>query len=72
MNDLFSAAKTRPCSSCGQPVLWITTKNGSATPVDPKPAKVFMLRPGSEIGDLADGYTSHFATCPNADHHRAR
>lgn len=67
MPDLF----TRRCSSCDAEIRWISTPTGAAMPIDAKPEKRIVLRPGTDIGDTVDAFTSHFATCPNAGQHRS-
>jgi hypothetical protein len=68
------------CRSCGAQILWAITANGRYLPVDadPDPSGSIRLH-RSEGGDLLanvggtdDGplYRSHFASCPDADHHR--
>lgn len=68
------------CKKCGQPILWIVTKQGKSMPCDPK--QVFFLDGGgtstfvtpdgeTKRGRRAPdgprmGYISHFATCPHA------
>lgn len=69
------------CRSCGAPIRWVKTMHGRNHPIDamPVPDGDWVLRP-SAMGTLmvrytliqgdAERYTSHFATCPNADRHR--
>lgn len=65
------------CKSCDAPIRWVRLRPGlKPHPVDETPKKVIVL---SEVGVVAvidndapvakmvDGYTSHFATCPDAD-----
>ena len=61
------------CGTCGAEIRWCRTHSGAAMPIDAKPTKVVVLRHvegegGSKawIGDTVDGFTSHFATCPDA------
>ena len=61
------------CRSCGAEIEWIKTPAGKAHPVDAKPIKVWQqTESGPDAGrwHIQEGYTSHFATCPNADQHR--
>ena len=70
------------CRSCGAEMIWTQTQNGKAMPVDaePDPAGTFVLKyEGSQPVAVYDGmhldkdperYTSHFATCPDADEFR--
>jgi hypothetical protein len=65
------------CKSCGAEIIWAVTTNGRRIPLDAEPE---VDAPGLfriEIGGPPPGafavrklYTSHFATCPNADQHR--
>lgn len=71
---------TATCSSCGAPIVWATTVNGKAIPLDPEPTTFGNLvvvdgiarppRIGDDVPFLQ--YVSHFATCPNAAVHRKR
>lgn len=47
------------CASCDGLILWVITPRGKPMPVDAEP-------------DSAGRYTSHFATCPDADGWRRR
>ena len=53
------------CKSCNREIVWIKMKSGKAMPVD-----VPALTVITEDGDTIKAYTSHFATCPNANQHR--
>lgn len=64
MADLF----TKTCSSCGAPIIWAESKAGKPTPLDAKPESRFIFIEG--VAQQIMTYTSHFATCPNADQHR--
>lgn len=55
------------CKSCNREIVWIKMKSGKAMPCDPD--KVVVV---TEDGETVTGYTSHFATCPNANMHRRR
>lgn len=71
------------CRSCGAPVIWCLTANGKRMPLDAEPADDgdFVLAygdpplasraPGRSLFD-EDLFTSHFATCPDADQWRQR
>jgi hypothetical protein len=69
---------TSTCRSCGAEIIWAETITGSRIPVDATMgATVFTLRPGAMSGMppvfvAVKPYTSHFATCPNADEHRKK
>ena len=52
-------------SSCNAEVYWITTPKGRPCPLDAKPQKVWVLEEDGSW-QLRMGYTSHFATCPDA------
>lgn len=59
------------CSSCGAPVLWVVMGSGKRMPLNPEPKKLVTLDDMPEArGYVTDCYTSHFATCPNAQAHR--
>jgi hypothetical protein len=54
------------CRSCNAQIVWFKTSSGSNMPVDESTV---------EADDVALDLTrhkSHFATCPNADHHRKK
>jgi hypothetical protein len=76
---------TKPCGTCGAPVIWATTGAGKPMPVDAVPVKggnillspPIMSRPIARVYDskkppFAMGYAAHFATCPHAEQHRKR
>lgn len=72
------------CRSCGAPIRWARTSTGKRMPVDAEPnpdGNVTLIPPlesadfplavvSSERDPSVIRYTSHFATCPNADAHR--
>jgi hypothetical protein len=65
------------CKGCGAPIIWITTPEGKAHPVDAKPMKVYVkvreVLDGfedEEVWKLQDGFMTHFATCPKANEFR--
>lgn len=74
------------CSSCGAWVLWAFTPRGKRIPVDARPdpaGKVVLARSDRGVealfpsaaelaGEIGPRHTAHFATCPNAQHHRKR
>lgn len=71
------------CRSCGAPVVWKRTPKGKPIPLDPNPVDngniVVDGNTAEVVGPLeaiARGagqlYVSHFATCPDANHHRNR
>lgn len=76
---------TTRCKSCGAEIIWIQMKSGKAMPCDDEPIPYRELFSGgmklvTEQGEVVTGaydgtsktvaYTSHFATCPNANRHR--
>lgn len=74
------------CRSCGAAVTWCVTEAGKSMPVDaaPTPGGNLVIRRSGPalvavvVSPLLESneeraephYTSHFATCPNADAHR--
>lgn len=64
------------CKSCDAPIIWVQTASGKLMPLDAKPERRFVLGAAAGHGDgtrtaqSAETYTSHFATCPQADQHR--
>ena len=75
------------CKSCGAEIKWIRMKSGKRMPVDEKPityradlkGDLVLITPDGRVARAvfdpeADklGYTSHFATCPNANHFRRK
>lgn len=55
------------CRSCGAPIQWLRTRSGRTMPVDDPHRSV-------DRSALFDNrvHVAHFATCPNADHHRRK
>lgn len=78
--------KTLTCNSCHAPIVWALTVAGKRMPVDAEPVEhgnLHLYEPVTDpdsprvifhdagCGDFDDPlYTSHFATCPNANQHR--
>lgn len=65
------------CRSCGAAIRWVKLRPGlKPHPVDEMPRKVITLTDVSDGGTphakTVDGYTSHFATCPQAGEWRNR
>lgn len=74
------------CRSCDAPIVWCRTRAGKNMPVDADPVEDgdFCIADGDDGKPLAvhvksypgkvphdvERYTSHFATCPNADQFR--
>ena len=72
-----------PCRSCGAMLRWVRTRAGKAMPLDAEPnptgnvvlgedgtARVLTRKQVEGGGIVGERYTSHFATCPNAERHR--
>lgn len=61
------------CKSCGAAIVWVRTESGRVMPVDLHPTNRgnVVIRNGvAYVGaqqDDAPRYTSHFATCPDAE-----
>ncbi len=74
------------CRSCRRPIRWCKTPLGKRMPIDPDPVSTGNLEIEDPRFDMPlvtyikkdtppngqDRYTSHFATCPNAQHHRRK
>ena len=69
------------CKSCQAPITWVKTKAGKSMPLDEVPTEKgnMVCEDGKAFAvtemDRSLGkqiYTSHFATCPNADGWRKR
>lgn len=58
--------RIKRCSSCNAKVIWFKTEAGRWMPVDAD-----TVEPEDEEFE-PPRHISHFATCPNADHHRKR
>jgi hypothetical protein len=74
-----------PCNSCGSPIVWATTDNGKAMPVDASPpadrkgnVQLYTMLDG-KLGAhvlstptvlVGELHKSHFATCEFAAQHR--
>lgn len=59
------------CRSCGAEIRWVKLRPKLKNhPIDAISRKVIVLSDVSEGGSphakIVDGYTSHFATCPDA------
>lgn len=70
------------CKSCGADIIWLPTEGGKNMPCDAKPIPytedpagnlTLVTNDGRVVKARADlnsdnvGYTSHFATCPDAN-----
>lgn len=66
--------KLSACRTCEAPVYWCHTRSGKRMPVDavPSPDGTMGIDADGVVGKRTGGprYTSHFATCPDADKHR--
>ena len=59
------------CKTCNAEIIWIKTRQSKSLPVDAKPQQVWV-QGLVENWVLVNGYTSHFATCPQASQHRRK
>jgi len=59
------------CKTCKAEIIWIKTPAGKSDLVDAKPQQVWVME-GRTSWKLVNGYTSHFATCPQASQHRRK
>lgn len=70
--------ETRPCTGCGQPLIWAYTPNGKPMPLDPDPVPpargTYVVdgkhcRPSEPLTDPPETqhHMNHWATCPRAD-----
>lgn len=69
------------CRSCGASIFWAMTESGKSMPIDqrPDPNGNIVLDENNVAAVMAPAeargrrrFTSHFATCPNANQHRRR
>lgn len=64
------------CRTCQAPIIWVTSKNGKAMPLDAKPEKRVVISHdpagGPTVGLIRDTYLNHYATCPQAQRWRGR
>jgi hypothetical protein len=58
--------RTKPCTTCSKPIIFLPTPNGKSMPVDAD-----TVAPEHERY-IAGTHTSHIATCENAAYHRKR
>jgi len=69
------------CKSCKASIIWVSLKNKQGEyhphPINAEPVKGIVLEAQTSANThkglpafMADVYTSHFATCPNAAEHR--
>lgn len=56
------------CKSCKAQIIWAETDKGKKIPLDVKAEKRFIIK--GCVALIVDTYTSHFATCPDADKFR--
>lgn len=62
------------CRKCKAHIIFARTENGKTAPFDAKPQTFFTIF-NNGYGNEARSvkvYTSHFATCPEADHFRKK
>ena len=69
------------CKSCKASIIWVSLKNKQGKyqpqPINAEPVKGIVLEEQTSanmrvkglVAFMADVYTSHFATCPNAAEH---
>ncbi len=57
------------CSTCGADIFFVKMDTGGTMPCNPDGRKNIVKLPDG-TGKVMTGYTSHFATCPQADEHR--
>ena len=64
------------CKSCNAEIWWGVTEAGKPMPLDNTSHKGVVAvgtdLDGNERVRVVDVFTSHFATCPNAEEHRKR
>jgi hypothetical protein len=68
------------CKSCGAPIRWAKSLSGRAMPLDEKPnpkGNILLLPSGgamvvTDTCHHSELFTSHFATCPQANQHRSK
>ncbi|WP_046180362.1 hypothetical protein [Domibacillus tundrae] len=53
------------CRGCGAEIQWIKTDSGKAMPADMQKQTIITAS-----GQVVNGFTSHFATCPQANNFR--
>lgn len=53
------------CKSCKADIVWIKTKNGKHMPANKATTTII-----TQAGDVVQGHTCHWATCPTASQHR--
>lgn len=72
------------CRTCEAPIFWAITDGGKRMPVDLRPVddgnlvivgladvpRVTVVEQSAPMLDDPPRYVSHFATCPDAEHHR--
>lgn len=68
------------CRTCGADLIWARSKTDKPIPLDAAPVadgnlelkngRAIYVRPGSPNLFGVPRYVSHFATCPDATHHR--
>lgn len=64
---------TSNCRGCGAQIVWAETDAGKRMPIDAKGEKRFTMTttgPARYRVSMIETFTSHFATCPKAEHFR--
>lgn len=74
-HDPIAEERIVACKSCAKPIRWIRTQErDKPMPVDARRISVMVptqsRRSGTPVAKQQWGYTSHFATCPDAAEHR--
>lgn len=62
-----AGSRIRRCTSCGRLMYDVPTKNGGTQPVRVIAGREGHAHPSKVAAGAGE---SHFADCPNADHHR--
>jgi hypothetical protein len=60
------------CKACKAKVKWIKTASGASMPLDAKPIKYYRKATTPLKYIQEEGYTTHWATCPEADKFRKK
>lgn len=56
------------CKTCGAAILWVVLASGKRHPLNAEPEVRYVEYEGGWA--LSKTYLTHFATCPDAAHHR--
>ena len=71
--DVNLSGNRKTCSSCGEPIMWASSfSSGKAMPLNivPETKTIVIDTGGGLVAHTVQVFTSHFATCPDADKHR--